>query len=89
MASDADFFRYKTTYATGQEYFSRSYRAKGPATSAMKQEGRWGRDSGKTYTIQKLAAVLVTSGEGVFDRNGDWVEINPTAELRWVDYETK
>jgi hypothetical protein len=86
MSSDADFFRYKITHPDGREYFSRSYRAKGPATSAMNYELKWTRNSEKKYTIQKLAAVI--RYEENYNYDGVLYE-TPVASLEWVDLETR
>jgi hypothetical protein len=82
MANDAEFFRYKTTYPDGKEYFSRSYRAKGPATAAMNQSKRYDHNDVKTFNIQKLAAVL--HFEEHYSYEGVMIE-TPVARLEWVD----
>lgn len=84
MSSDSEFFRYKTTYPDGQQYYSRSYRAKGPATAAMKGEMKWPRNKEKVYNIQQLAAVL--RYEEHYSYEGGLIE-KPVARLEWIDYE--
>lgn len=60
MPTDTDFFRFKMTYADGEEYFSRSYRAKGPASAGVTRQRKWTAHKDTVFTLQKLG---VENGE--------------------------